>query len=120
MRWICHKHSNDVAQQAETPVKSKRFAAQQICFVAPHDFHVKLQDTFYCVKQVDAAMGAFLVLTTCEVLRNAAQFFVHLSGIHPFMKSHKLVHNRSLFSIPHFPNREKSGLLNNLQKLVHA
>ena len=26
----------------------------------------------------------------------------------------------SLFSSPHFPKREKSGLLNNLQKLVHA
>ena len=40
LKWICRKHSNDVARQVETPGKSTTF-------VVRHNFHVALEITLY-------------------------------------------------------------------------
>ena len=62
LRWICHKHSDDVARQVETPGKRIIFVARQISFVVGHNFLVASMVTLYhdC-KQVKAAIDVFLV-----------------------------------------------------------
>ena len=49
LRWMCRKHSKDLARQLETPGKAIIFVARQIYPVAPwpHDFHVALEATLY-------------------------------------------------------------------------
>ena len=53
LRWICRKHSDDVARQVETPSK-------RTIFVARHNFNVASVVTM-TAKQVNAAIDVFLV-----------------------------------------------------------
>ena len=49
--------------------------------------------------------------------------FILIEHEHAFgwaYRSYTINGSSSLFPSPHFPKREKSGLLNNFQKLVHA
>ena len=71
LRWVCHKHSSDVARQVETPSK-------RTTFVVRHDFHVALVVTLYHDCKTSKYCNRYrcvFSLTTCEVLRHAASFF---------------------------------------------
>ena len=82
LRWICRKHSNDVARQVETPSKRTIFVSRQIYLVARHNFHVvSVVQLYHDCKTSKCCNRCIFSLTTCEVLRNAASFFLHLSGI---------------------------------------
>ena len=50
LRWICRKHSNDVAQQTEIPGKSTILSRDKIIFILRHKFHVvsELTAHHYC------------------------------------------------------------------------
>ena len=82
LRWICHKHSDYVVQQVETPGKLTTVVAQQIYLVVRHYFHVPLEVSLYhdcntsrfCNKRMFS-------LTACEVLKKAAPFLPHLHNI---------------------------------------
>ena len=82
LRWICRKHSNDVARQAETPSKRTIFFARQIYVVPRHNFHVTSVVTLYhdC-KTSKHSNKCIFNLTTCEVLRHAASFFLRTLSI---------------------------------------
>ena len=62
-------HSNDVARQVETPLKSTTF-------VVRHDFNVALEVTLYSDCKIRGCCKTCIFsLTICEVLRHAAPFF---------------------------------------------
>ena len=75
LRWICCKHSSDVARQVEKPSK-------RTIFVARHNYHVASVVTLYhdC-KTSKCCNKCIFSLTTCEALRHAALFFLDSSGI---------------------------------------
>ena len=57
------------------------FVVQRIYFVAPHNFHVALEDTLYHeYKTRRLCTGRIASLTTCEVLRQASTF---LAAVRP-------------------------------------
>ena len=75
LRWICRRCSNGVAPQVEIPGKSTFFVAQQIRFVARHNFHVVSEVTlhYYC-KTLRYYKRRIFSLISREVLRHAATF----------------------------------------------
>ena len=69
LRWICRKHSNDVARQVEEPSKATIFVSQQI--------YVALDVTLYHGwKTRKYRHRCISGLTVCEVLRPVAPFSV--------------------------------------------
>ena len=76
------QHSNDVAQQVETPGKATVLVVQQKDLVTRHDIHVALEIALYHGwKTSKCCNRRIFSLTTCEILRHAAPFFLHASGI---------------------------------------
>ena len=70
LRWICRKHSNDVARQVKTTDRSTIFVARQIYLVARHKFHVVLEVTPYHDWKTSICCISFIFsLTTCKKLR---------------------------------------------------
>ena len=79
LRWVCRKHSNDVARQDEIPGKSTIFVTWQIYLVVRQIFHVSSQVTLhhncktfrYCRRRIFS-------LTTCKVLCQPVKYCVNL------------------------------------------
>ena len=79
LRWIRRKHSNGVTRLVEIPGKVTKFVTPQIYVVVRHNFHVALEVILYhdCKKSRFCNRCSFS-FATCEVLRPATSFLLHL------------------------------------------
>ena len=77
LRWICRKHSNDVARQVEIPGKSTILSCDKFIFVARHNFHMASKVTLhhYC-RTLRYCKRCIFSLITCKVFAAFLAAFV--------------------------------------------